>query len=238
MRGARAASARRRRGGMTLLEVLVVVAIALALLAVGIPVASSMFSLKQRAAAKDLALTYELIQQEAVLRNQTFRVAYHLDGGWYQVEMGDPDSLIFSNPDDRLEFERTRESKLRRHDDGATAADDPTGGFEGIATKRQVKIELPPNTVFGGVWTPQYERMVRPSGREEDPDEPLVVYSYVFPTGYSEPAVVHLVTEGDDRSGFSVIVEPMSGRVRLTTELIEPREAFERVPDEGPELPQ
>ena len=121
-----AISARRSRAGMTLLEIIVVVAIALVLTAVMATGLSSVFSLRQRTAASQLVTTYTLLREEAVLRNQTFRIAYHLDGGWYQVEMGDPGTLIFSDPDQREEYERDRASKLARYSAEEVDADVPT----------------------------------------------------------------------------------------------------------------
>lgn len=227
---------------MTLLEVLVVVAIALGLVAVGIPVLSSVFDLKQRAAAKQLAITYELLQEEAVLRNQTFRIAFHLDEGWYQVEMGDPSALIFATPDARRDWEREQERKMRAFSDEEAAEESEAaeGGFEGIEVLHSLKAELPPGTVYGGLYTPQYGELVEPGDRERrgtDPDAGVVVYSYVFPNGFSEPTVIHLVDEGDSRRGFSIIVEALTGRVRLVDELVDPREAFGRHPETGPDLP-
>ena len=223
---------------MTLLEIIVVVAIALVLTAVMATGLSSVFSLRQRTAASQLVTTYTLLREEAVLRNQTFRIAYHLDGGWYQVEMGDPGTLIFSDPDQREEYERDRASKLARYSAEEVDADDPLGGFSAVAPFDSERVDLPNGTAFGGVKTPQYNDMVRPSGAEEDEDDPLVVYSYIFPTGFTEPTVVQLVDDDDDDRGFTIIVQAMTGSVRMEPEVIDYRDAFGDHPDEGPGFPQ
>lgn len=222
---------------MTLLEVIVVVAIALVLTAVVATGLTSIFSLRQRTAASEIATTYQLLREEAVLRNQTFRIAYHIDGNWYQVEVGEPGMLISANEDQRLEYERERASKLSRFADEEGANDDMVA-FAAYAAFRSEKVELPRGTVFGGVQTPQYDDIVRPSGVAEDPDDPLIVYSYVFPTGFTEPTIVQLVDEDDSLRGFTVIVEAMTGSVRLASEVVQPRDAFADRPDQGPDFPQ
>jgi type II secretory pathway pseudopilin PulG len=223
---------------MTLLEVIVVIAIALVLTAVMAAGISSMFSLNQRSAASQLAITYTLLREEAVLRNQTFRVAYHLDGNYYQVEMGDPNLLIFEDEDQRKDYERERHSKLTRQTAEHVEADDALGGFVAVAPFEGERVDLPSGTVFGGIKTPQYNDMVRPSGGEEDEEDPLVVYSYVFPTGFTEPTVVQLVDQDNDRRGFTIIVDAMTGSVRMEPEIVDARDAFRDHPEEGPSFPQ
>jgi len=229
----------RRRGGFTVLEVMVVIAILVAVIAVSAPAVGNILALEQRRAARDLALTYERLHDEAVLRNVTFRIAYHLDGNYYTVEVGDPDTLIFDDPEKREEHEEARRDKLSRfNDDERAEAMRAESRFETIETWHKRRIDLPNGTLYGGVYTPQYEDFVRPSGEEEeDPEEPLVVYSYLFANGFAEPTVVQLVEARNPDEGFTVVVEPLSGRVQLHGELLEHHDVFRDMPDEGPEMP-
>ena len=75
----------RLRTGMTLIEIMVVVAVLGLLAGVGIPALSGILDLQQRGAAKEIAQTYTMLVDEAALRNQTFRIAYYLDAGTWQV---------------------------------------------------------------------------------------------------------------------------------------------------------
>lgn len=227
----------RTREGFTILEVMVVIAIILAVVAVSIPALNAILSLDQRQAARDLALTYERLHDEAVLRNVTFRIAYHLDANYYEVEVGDPDTLIFDDPDRREAFEEELKDKLERYDpEEREAALRDEVRFETISTFHKRKVELPASTAFGGVYTPQYEDIVRPTG-EEDPEDQVVVYSYLFANGFAEPTVVQLVDADDDEEGFTIVVEPLSGRVRLETEVLDQHDVFRDVPERGPDLP-
>lgn len=228
----------RARAGYTVLELMVVIAILIAAVAVSIPALSSILALEQRRVARDLVLTYEMLHDEAVLRNVTFRIAYHLDGGYYVVEAGDPTTLIFDDPELREDYEKELLDKLSRHSDEAreeAMASQPR--FETIKTFAGTRIDLPNGTRFGGVYTPQYDELVEPTGEEEDPEHPLITYSYVFPNGFAEPTVVQMVKTRNEDDGYTVVVEPLSGRVTLRTEVVDPRDAFADVPQQGPGLP-
>lgn len=101
---------------------------------------------------------------------------------------------------------------------------------------------LPPDTFFESVYTPQHEEPVRPPRvrQEPDPDEPPnVVAVHLFANGYVEFAVIRLV-EGDDPredEGFSIVVDPLSGRVRTLPELVDHEDLLDFLPKEGPRLP-
>ncbi len=225
---------------MSLIEVMVVIALGLVLMGMAVIGLTEVLSLQQRRAAKDLALNYELLHDEAMLRNMTFRVAYHLDGGYYEIEAGDANTLVFSDPDDREDWEEDRERKLRRFTDREIeegAADHlKETSFAKVTTKFQTKWELPRGTRFGGVYTPQYGDWVEPEFSEEDPDKPLIVHSYIFANGSTEHTVVHIVDEDDDEVGFTIAIEPLSGKVHLIPELVDWEDTIGDAPQQGPEL--
>lgn len=226
----------RRRSGFTILEVLVVVAILVALVAVIGATLSNVMALEQRRLARDLALTYERLHDEAILRNVTFRLTYHLDEGFYEVEVGDPDTLIFDDPQARERAEEELKEKMDRYSDEERAAAQSEVRFETVMTFEKQRIELPSGTAFGGVFTPQYDDIVRPSG-STDPEDFVVVHSYLFPSGFSEPTVVQIVEVDDPEEGFTVVVEPLSGRVRLLGTVVDQHDAFDDSPPSPPDLP-
>ena len=77
--------ARRNRGGMSLIEVMVVLALMLALMAILVPSMSAILGLNQRSAAKKLVITYDRLHDEAVLQNNSFRIIYDLDANKYSI---------------------------------------------------------------------------------------------------------------------------------------------------------
>ena len=228
----------RSRGGMSLLEIVVVIAIGLALGVVVIGGVMSGLRLEEHRFAKDLALSYELLHDEAVLRNVTFRVAYHLDGQYYTIESGDPATLIFDDPEKREDYEKELADKLRRFTkrELAEGKAPKENKFAKLKGQFKDKYTLPVGIVFGGAYTPQYGEWIEPSGEEEDPEEPLIVYSYIFPNGFVEHTVVQLVHEDNAEAGYTIEVEPLSGKVHLHDGAMDYRDSFRGIPDRGPEL--
>lgn len=246
---ARAPGAARARGGrgvtprlrsaFTLIEVMVALAIMVALLAVGIPSLYALFDLEQRGAARNLAMTYQYLVTEAAMRNVTFRIAYNLDESTYLIEVGDPDTLVFSDPETRVAYEEAEERRLRfasraTEEAEASAAAQRFAGLSQPGFKD--KVELPGGTRFGFVYTPQYDGPQAPDPEREEDDPPRIVYSYVFANGEAEYTVVRLVSESDPEDGYSVEVEPVSGNVRVDAELADIGASLAWLPDEPPDF--
>ena len=90
---------------MTLLEIMVVMAIIALVMAVSIPAVSNVLHIQQVGTTRELAQTYRFLREEAAMRNVTFRIAYNLDARTYKIEVGDPDTLIFTDPEEREKAE-------------------------------------------------------------------------------------------------------------------------------------
>jgi type II secretory pathway pseudopilin PulG len=236
----------RSEAGISLLEIMVVIAIMAVVLAIGVPSLSAIFDLQQRGAARELAMTYSFLVNEASMRNVTFRIAYHLDEGWYQIEVGDPDTQIFSDPESRARFEAEREDRMRRVGDRPAEPEEGEEAEESDALDRfagltapgfQSKVQLPSNSTFLFVYTPQYDGPQTPS---EDPPEKAedakVVYSYVFANGVAEYTMVRIVSVDDPEDGYTVEVEPISGRVSIESELRDIGESLSWIPTEAPTI--
>lgn len=218
------------------MEIAVVLVIAIALVALLAPSVASFFQLEQRRAAKELALLYGQLHDEAVMRNVTFRVAYDLRGRTYQVEVGEAGALIFDDPDARERYEDNELQRTSRMTEEELAEyQTKKKPFETLGARYRTRFELPRGTSFGGVYTPQYGRMVGPDdfGR----DDSGVVFSYVFANGQAEHTVIWLVSDSDPSDGFSIEIEPLSGSVRLSSELVDWRNSHRYVPSDGPTLP-
>jgi prepilin-type N-terminal cleavage/methylation domain-containing protein len=247
VRLAQAASLRARpwRRGMSLIEVMVVIAILLAVAVITVPAIGAYLQLEQHRAAKELALTYELLHDEAVLRNVTFRIAYHLDEGKWKVEVGRPETLIFADPQARQDYEDELADKMKllteREKAEGEGGTDEESEFQALQEMWSTERVLPRGSRFRRFYSPQYGGWVEPtedSGqlrREDDP--PLVVYSYIFPSGFSEPTVVQIVESDDPEEGYTVEVEPLTGTARIHPELVSYEEMLSDLPDTPPELP-
>lgn len=226
-----------RRKGMTLIEIVVVLAIMVTLGALAYGALDALFLLEQRAAARELALTYERLREEAVLRNLSFRVTFHLDRQMWQVEVGRANEVTFKDHEAREEAEerwfRDREELTKEESEALRGS-----GFKSVQEGWAIEHELPDNTVFGGVYTPQYEEMITPDDADdfEEKKIPFQVSSHVFANGFTEHTVVILRDRDNPESGYTVEVEPLSGQVTLHNEIIDIEDSFDWVPDEGPSL--
>lgn len=230
---------RRYRQGISLMEVLVVISILLALMVVAAPAIGSILKLEQRRSAKRVAMLYERLHDEAVLRNHTFRIQFNLASNEYKVEVGEARAVIYSTPEqrDRYEEETTRklalmdEEERRQHE----ASRKP---FERLNAHFKSEFKLPKGLEIGGIYTPQYGKMMTLDELPDDPEDgPPVVESYVFASGFTEHTVIWLTEEGEPDEGWTIVVEPLSGRVHLHGELVDWEDTIDEIPDEGPSLP-
>jgi type II secretory pathway pseudopilin PulG len=233
---------------MTLLEILVVMAVMAVVMAIGLPSLQSIFDVQQRGAARELALTYKFLRAEAAMRNVTFRIAYNLDANSYRIEVGEPGALVFSDPAEREQVERAEREKMRgmsksdraRAEDGVQeVGEEPEKSrFEGLDLPGfTTAVELPPDTIFAWVWTPQYPEPQSPSDeRPESEEEQRIVYSYVFANGEAEHTVVRIADVADAEDGYTVEVEPLSGVVSVESEVREVGASMAWLPTEGPTI--
>ncbi len=237
---------RAARAGLTLVEVLVAIAIVSLIVAVSVPSLNAIFDVQMTGAAKELALSYRYLRDEATLRNATFRVSYYLDQNGYRIEVGDPNALIFESAEAREKFEDDLEGELKRYterqiEEGeANEVLEKKGRFDGLSDQAlDTQVQMPTGTRIAWVWTPQYDDPVEPSeDPPEDEDDPgVIAYSHIFNNGFVEHTLIRIEDEDDPEEGFTIEIEPLSGRVHLHNELKEPRDIVAWVPEEGPEIP-
>ncbi len=124
---------------MTLIEIVVVMALLVGLFAIAIPAYQAMFDVNMRGAARELAQTYKWLQDEAAMRNVTFRVAIDLDRGTWKVQAGDPSSLIFSTPEEREAADEDLESTMKRYTERELARGRHRAGGDREEVGRQVR---------------------------------------------------------------------------------------------------
>lgn len=237
---ARAPSGSRR--GISLIEIMVVMAIMAAVIGIGLPSMRAIFDVQQRGAARELARTFRFLQDEAAMRNVSFRVAFNLDAGSYRIEVGDPNTLVYSTPQEREAHQEELQAQLKRltrKEQEEGAAEEPQRNqFTGLDLPGfQSEVQLPTGTVFAWAWTPQYAEPVTPSREQpEKPEDMRVVYAYVFASGESEHVAVRVVDAEDPEDGYTVEVEPLSGNIIVEPDLLDVGAHMAWLPTEGPTL--
>jgi prepilin-type N-terminal cleavage/methylation domain-containing protein len=227
--------------GLTLVEIMIVIALLGVIALVGVPIVNNVFAVQQRAAIQNIAQTYVWLGEEAQLRNVCFRLAINLDQNSWKIEIGDANALVFSNPDEAKEYSEAIESKMRRftkrqrEEEGLDEKKTPSQFDKMDESAFTTEHVLPDGLYFSFVYTPQYgEDGIRPNDEfPDDPEDERIAYSHIFPDGSAEHTVIQIM-EYDDEQPLSLIIEPLSGKVQVTTELREPTESLSWVPEEGP----
>jgi hypothetical protein len=167
------------------------------------------------------------------------------------VETGEPGGLIHSSREAREEWERQQAEKLAMmNEEERRSWAHARKPFEKISSSLDQDFRLPSGLVFGAVWTPAEGIPVTPDGRDgerrkgEDDGDPLTpddqfqkVLSHVFADGSVEHTVLWLVDDDDAEVGWTVEVEPLSGHVEVTPEVVDFRKLEKRLPQRAPELP-
>ena len=231
--------ARRNRGGMTLVEVMVVLALMLALMAILVPAMSAILGLNQRAAAKKLVITYDRLHDEAVLQNNSFRIIYDLDANKYSIEVGEQGAIIYTSTEQREAYEEQKRRAVALMSDEELAMYHATKKpFDKVKSAYKDEVEMPRGVHLAGVYTPQYGKMMTVDDLPEDPEDGTrMLYSYVFGNGFTEHTVIWITDIDDEDVGWTIVVEPLSGKVQLMPELIEWEDTIGDVPEDGPDLP-
>jgi type II secretory pathway pseudopilin PulG len=103
---------RHAEAGTTLIEIIVVLAMAALMMAVAVPTLSMVLGVDKRRASRELAATMRWTYEEATIRNQPMRVAYDLDHGTYWVEAADGEVRIHKDWKAREAFDEFMEDKL------------------------------------------------------------------------------------------------------------------------------
>ncbi len=227
------------------MEIMVVIAIIVIVMGVAIPSMALLLDLQQKRAVDRLAETYAYLRDEATLRNITFRIAYYLDRGTWEVQAGSPDAVIFATPEEREAWERDYADRLSRFTEREIAegeADDildQEGRFRGLDdVALDSTVQLPGGTTFAWVYTPQYSEPVQPQDPPpEDPEDELVVYSYIFPDGQMEFTALQIVGVSDPEDGYTLIVEPLTGRIHLEDANFVFDDLYDWLPETAPEMP-
>ena len=96
---------------MSLIEIMVVLASMLAVMGSSVAAFDAVFMVEQQASAKELTLHYQRLRDEAVLRNLTYRISYHMKKGMYEVTMAPPGQLIHETYEAREDAEEEAEDR-------------------------------------------------------------------------------------------------------------------------------
>lgn len=247
MRPMRHIAARDQRG-MTLIEIVIVVAL-LGLVSAGVTVSfRSVQRARTRESAMRLAAAIRYLYDRAIVGGGYYRLAIDLDGGSYQAQRSDDRFYLNSDkergPGRGKAFDQDAETKkldqadedARRNTVGLARELQPPPApkrahFQSFKDAMLPRVELK-NAWVRDLYTP----------RQEEPYTSGRAFLYFFPDGRTERAVIHVVS-GDrpgpdedadpDADVYTLIVHPLTGRVEFEKGDLEVPRDFDTTDDEG-----
>jgi general secretion pathway protein H len=245
-RARRRSRRRRSDSGFTLLEVLVVMAVIALVLVSGVRGIRSLANSDLRAASTRMAGAIRYLFDRASATGRIHRLVIDFDEQKFWAEMSEDRFLIARDRETAESREREAEEIAKEEEEEKRLEENKKTGmvqsqydisayqpqefkpkrahfaaFKEVAVK---PVTLKGKAKIASLYTP---RLAEPlsSGRG---------YIYFFPLGQTEPALVHL-TDMSDRKFYSLVVHPLTGRVQVQNEYIEPP-IDERFDDEGQRL--
>lgn len=230
---------RRAHSGFTLIEILVVLAIVGILAGLSIRGMRSLARSDLRASVSHVSGAIRYLFNRASTTGQYHRLVIDIDAGRYWAEVSDDMFYLPRDPETESSakklaaLEADLDEKDARRKELAAASGDvdmskvlpmdfrPKKARFGAFKESNLKPVTLKNTVVMDVFTP----------RVADPVTKGRAYVYFFPLGQTEPAVIHL-SDPTQQTIYSLVVHPITGRVRIYNSYIEPPIDM-RVDDEG-----
>jgi type II secretory pathway pseudopilin PulG len=231
---------------MTLIELIVVIAIAAGLLGASLYSINMLTAADLRDESMRLTSAIKHTWTQAALKNTQYRLILNLEKGTYHTEIAKlPARTTRSKPDDGGDGDAEQSSSF--------GSSDPS---EAMDTQQGGKVALPPPTEITSEDDLENEEETDPFGvdkaveyREvkksiieettlkegisfkqvktpgiEKPQRKGKVSLRFYPDGFMEPAVI--VLENKRKEHFSVVTEPLTGRVKLFSRIYETPDDF------------
>src|SRR5262245_31638044 len=245
-----ATTPRSRTGGFTLIEIMVVFAIVALMAGASVQGFRSLRKADLREASAQLSGAMRYLFDRASTTGKIHRLVIDIETNTYWAEVSDDRFYIpreeteeqlrqreEKEAEEDADEARKREQAAREAERGKSAGANSSfdlsklevadfrpkrarfAAFKDLALK-PVKLK---KTKIQSVYTP----------RVTDPLTSGRGYVYFFPLGQTEPAIVTMSRAGSDDTVYSLVVHPITGRVRIYNQRVDPPTARDRYDDEG-----
>ena len=244
---------RAREGGFTLIEIILVVTIAAVLSGLSIKGLRSLRKADLREASAEMAGAMRYLFDRASTTGKIHRLVIDMETRMYWAEVSDDRFFIpreeterdmrkreEKEADEDADDEKKRERAAREAERGKGAG----AGSSFDLSKLEVADFRPKRARFASfkdlALKPVKLKKVRVrSVYTPRVTEPLTsgrAYVYFFPLGQTEPAIITLTDVDSDDTIYSLVVHPITGRVRIYNQEVLPPRGRDRTDDEGAQV--
>jgi general secretion pathway protein H len=232
--------------GFTLLEIMIVLAIAGLIMGLGVSGFRSLARSDLRASATNLAGAMRFLFDRASTTGKTHRLVLDLEAGRYWAEVSD-DKFYAPREAETIDVTRKREAAEMQEDDERRQAEEKAASSASSLLGSMGASTLPtdssydPNKLDVGEFRPKHARFaafkdlaLKPvklkkgivirsvyTPRVTDAVTSGRAYIYFFPLGQTEPAIVS-VSDAAGETIFSLVAHPITGRVRVYNQEVKP----------------
>lgn len=194
--------------GMTLLEIMLVVAL-LAILAVfAVPRVASVFRVSVQSSVRRFSAMVKYTYDQAVMTGKVHRIHIDLEKQVWKVEATEAGRLPHQVAAEEFMPPGISKFDLEDKDDDKKNSQDP----EFSAVKATVDTQIPKGVRVVAVDSWRLDKDKNPATRGE-------VSIYAFPNGYIDDAIVYLAEIGkEDLQQFKVTISSLTGRVQIESQ--------------------
>ncbi|MBI2336864.1 MAG: prepilin-type N-terminal cleavage/methylation domain-containing protein [Deltaproteobacteria bacterium] len=196
--------------GLTLIEIMVVIALVATIMALGVTVITDVSDSDLKEASSRLSGTLKYVFNEAAIQKKYYRIVIDLDSQQYYAEARTSPFLISINQEVKAPTKKPEEKpeatsepeELMQQPEG----DDFAKVEEYLIEPQQLSDPVKIVDVFVG-----HLAQKATTGKVE---------IYFFPHGWTEPTVINL-TNGEEDNYYSIIVNPATGKAEIKNEYTE-----------------
>jgi general secretion pathway protein H len=240
---------RLRASGFTLIEIIIVIAIVGLIMGLGVRGFRSLNRSDMRAASTHLAGTIRFLFDRASTTGKTHRLVFDLENGRYWAEASDDKFYVprdSESPEaaarrEELEAQEDEEKRAKQEKEAAAKADSTYGDSSFDMSKLEIGEFKPKRARFAAfkelVYKPETlkKSLLLRSVYTPRVTEPVTAgraYLYFFPLGQTEAAIVTL-SDQQGETIYSLVVHPLTGRVKVYDQDVKPLGEGQRTDDEG-----
>jgi len=225
-------TASRDEKGFSLLEIMVVIAIAAGMTGLVVSMMGASFQSQAKKEISRLISNINFAYNQAIIRGVSLRLVFDLTNQKYWLEEGSEVSLVsienendIENKRDKKDLDKRKEEKEKQKEEETSLFDEESDTkIEKIDESKNITLEAQYSLSDEMVKTVTFDKEVRIRdvfvAHQKEPLVQELAYLYFFPRGLTEKAVIHFSNE-EDTSHYTVIVNPVTGRCRVETEDIE-----------------